>query len=144
MQNKKEIISYLFFGLLTTLVSILTYQLFSLVFGEEVYLINNILSWIIAVCFAFFTNKLWVFSSKDWDKKILKKEAYSFFLARVFSLILEEIGLFVLIDLLMLKTFELQISGVLLTGVLLSKVIMQVVVVLTNYFLSKFVIFKKG
>lgn len=144
MQNKKEIISYLFFGLLTTLVSILTYQLFSLVFGEEVYLINNILSWIIAVCFAFFTNKLWVFSSKDWDKKTLKKEVYSFFLARVFSLILEEIGLFVLIDLLMLKTFELQISGVLLTGVLLSKVIMQVVVVLTNYFLSKFVIFKKG
>ena len=62
----KEIINYLIFGGLTTLVSIGTYALFTIVFNID-YLVSNVLSWIIAVLFAFITNKLFVFASKRCD-----------------------------------------------------------------------------
>ncbi|MBO5019799.1 MAG: GtrA family protein [Clostridia bacterium] len=64
MKINREVINYLIFGILTTAVSILTFQFFGFLLGEELYLVNNILSWIISVSFAFVTNKLWVFESK--------------------------------------------------------------------------------
>jgi putative flippase GtrA len=58
----KEGILYLIFGALTTLISIATFEIFSLIFGEERYLFSNFLSWVIAVIFAFCTNKTLVFA----------------------------------------------------------------------------------
>lgn len=143
MKINREVISYLIFGLLTTVVSIITFHFFGFVFGEKLYLLNNILSWIISVSFAFVTNKLWVFESKSWGFSVLKKEIMGFALARLFSLLVEEVGLFLLIDLARLEKFRFEVLGVLITGVLISKVLMQVIVVLLNYFFSKFLIFKK-
>lgn len=143
MKNKKEILSYLFFGILTTAISVVSFQLFGFIFGDENYLINNILSWIIAVAFAFVTNKLWVFDSKEWSFKILKTELTGFLLARIFSLLLEEIGLFLLIDVLKFGDFSAELLSLNLTGGLISKLIMQVIVIIVNYILSKLVIFKK-
>ncbi len=143
MKINREVISYLAFGLLTTAVSIVTFQFFGLAFGEELYLINNILSWIISVLFAFVTNKLWVFESKSWNFSVIKKEIAGFILARLFSLFVEEVGLFLLIDLVSFGKLSFEISGFLITGALISKIIMQVIVVLLNYFFSKFLIFKK-
>ena len=71
----KEIINYLIFGVLTTLISIVTYAIFTKVFHID-YLISNVLSWIIAVLFAYITNKIYVFESKS--KKNIK-ELISFF-----------------------------------------------------------------
>lgn len=143
MKINREVISYLIFGVLTTLVSILTFQLFGFLLGEELYLVNNILSWIISVSFAFVTNKLWVFESKAWDIRVIKTEISGFMAARLFSLLVEEMGLFLLIDLLNVGKLNFEILGFLITGALISKVIMQVIVVLLNYFFSKFLIFKK-
>lgn len=143
MKNKKEIISYLFFGVLATVVNIFCFQLFSLIFGEDLYLLNNILSWIITVAFAFVTNKLWVFESKSWQFSVIKTEIAGFTVARIFSLVLEEAGLYLLIDIVKLKNVEFNVLGFLITGALISKVIMQVIVVLSNYIFSKFIIFKK-
>ena len=143
MKINREVISYLIFGLLTTAVSIITFHFFGFVFGEKIYLLNNILSWIISISFAFVTNKLWVFESKSWGFSVLKKEIMGFALARLFSLLVEEVGLFLIIDLARLEKFRVEVLGILITGVLISKVLMQVIVVLLNYFFSKFLIFKK-
>jgi putative flippase GtrA len=130
MKDKKEVINYLIFGGLTTLINLICFKLIEWFFGSEVYLINNVICWVVAVCFAFVTNKLWVFESKSWDKKILIPQLVSFVSARVFSLLMEEVGLFVLIDIMFANSF-------------VAKIIMQVVVVVSNYIFSKFIIFKK-
>ena len=144
MKNKKEIINYLIFGILATLVNIICYQLFGFLLGEQFYLITNILSWIITVAFAFITNKLWVFESKSWKFSVIKPEIISFLLARIFSLVLEEAGLFLLIDIIGLNSFEFVLLGFVITGALVAKIIMQVIVVISNYIFSKFFIFKKA
>ena len=131
----KEGILYLIFGGLTTLISILSFWLFSLMLGEERYLLSNFLSWVLAVIFAFVTNKTLVFGSKKTDKSTLLREGLEFLGARVFSLGLEEGGLWLLLD-----AFGM---ALLPSGDLIAKVIMSVIVILVNYFLSKFIIFKK-
>ena len=122
----KEIINYLIFGGFTTLISIITYALFAKVFHID-YLISNVLSWIIAVLFAYITNKIFVFESKS--KKNIK-EITSFFFFRVVSLIMEMIILYVFVD-------TLHIDD------LVTKIIAQIIVIVSNYVFSKVFVFKK-
>ena len=130
--KKREIALYLVFGVLTTVISLLSFKLFNFLLGENLYLINNVFSWILAVSFAFVTNKLWVFESKEWKSPLIFKEILLFLSARVFSLLVEELGLFLLID--VLGSINPDIS----------KLIMQIIVVILNYVLSKFLVFKKS
>ncbi|MBQ3418559.1 MAG: GtrA family protein [Erysipelotrichaceae bacterium] len=125
----KEVISYLFFGGCTFLVSIISFYIFNkaLSFNEH---ISNIISWILAVAFAFVTNKVFVFESKAKEKKTVIKELISFVTARLLTLGIEEIILFVGCNLLNIDA-------------LIVKIIAQVVVIVSNYFLSKLFIFKK-
>lgn len=125
----KEVISYLFFGGCTFLVSIISFYIFNKVlsFNEH---ISNIISWILAVAFAFVTNKVFVFESKAKEKKTVIKELISFVTARLLTLGIEEIILFVACNLLNIDA-------------LIVKIIAQVVVIVSNYFLSKLFIFKK-
>lgn len=143
MNNKKEVISYLFFGILTTVVSIVVYQGFCFLLGDGSYLISNIISWVVAVAFAFVTNKLWVFRSKSWELKVIRPEIISFLGARIFSLLLEEAGLFLMIDIIGLEKITFKVVGFAITGTLIAKLVMQFIVVVTNYVFSKFLIFKK-
>ena len=144
MTKLKELFSYLFFGFLTTLISILTFGIFNAALGEKLYLINNIFSWVISVTFAFVTNKIYVFRSLEWNVKILRTELFGFVGARIFSLVLEEAGLFLLMDIIKFNSFETRVLSFSITGGFISKIIMQIVVVITNYFFSKFIIFKKS
>lgn len=73
----KEIITYIIFGVLTTVVSWATYNVFVGAVKMPVWL-GNALSWICAVTFAYVTNKLWVFESKSWNIKLVVKEIISF------------------------------------------------------------------
>lgn len=123
----KEIINYLIFGVLTTLISIITYALFAKVFHID-YLISNVLSWIIAVLFAYITNKIFVFESKS--KKNIK-EITSFFFFRVVSLIMEMVILYIFVDMLHIDD-------------LVTKIIAQIIVIVSNYVFSKLFIFKKN
>ena len=123
----KEIINYLIFGGLTTLISIITYALFAKVFHID-YLISNVLSWIIAVLFAYITNKIFVFESKS--KKNVK-EITSFFFFRVVSLIMEMVILYIFVDMLHIDD-------------LVTKIIAQVIVIVSNYVFSKLFVFKKN
>ena len=125
----KEIINYLIFGGLSTVVNFVSYFVFARLLGiEEV--ISSSLSWFSSVLFAYITNKLFVFESKTETKKTFFKEMISFFACRVLSGILCDVGTFAL----MVKV--LNINDV------ISKIITQVMVIIVNYVFSKLIIFK--
>ena len=128
-----EIINYLIFGALTTVVTIITYAIFTSTFLSAKTALDiqiaNVLSWIIAVTFAYLTNRKFVFKSKVQGTK-RAKEIINFFLARISSLIIEMLFMYVTVTLLSYND-------------LICKVIAQVIVIVFNYICSKLIIFKK-
>lgn len=140
----KELIIYVIFGGLTTVVNLLVFTVMGMIIGDEKYLISNVVAWFAAVIFAYITNKLWVFESKSWAGKVLLKEIPSFFAARVFSFIIEEAGLFLFVDVLSFNKISLKILSFEIGGELIAKLILAVIVVILNYIFSKLVIFKKN
>jgi putative flippase GtrA len=136
----KEIISYLIFGVLTTLVNFVTYSLLiKLVFNgnpsDSQITISNGIAWVVAVIFAFFTNKLLVFESKSFEAKLFIKEFISFVGARVITGLMETFFPTWLIKLGLDQT----IFGV--KG-LLAKIVVAIVVIILNYIFSKLIAFK--
>ena len=127
--NHKEVLLYLFFGGLSFLISIGTFALFniSLEINE---LISNVLSWIITVMFAFFTNRVWVFASRTEGTAALLKQMTSFYGGRVITLVIEEAILLVFITWLRFPS-------------MIIKVMAQVVVIVLNYIISKLIVFRK-
>ncbi len=139
----KELIIYVFFGVLTTVVNLSVFWLFSRILGDERYLITNVIAWVAAVSFSFLTSKIWVFESKQWNFKVLFKEVSSFFAARILTLGIEEMGLYFFVDTLSFSEISLRIFSFEIGGELISKALIAVVVVVVNYVLSKLVIFRK-
>ena len=82
MKKYKAFIAYAVFGILTTIVNILTYNLcyYKAGWGNT---LSNIIAWVLAVTFAYLTNKVWVFDSKSWDWQILRKEVPAFISCRL-------------------------------------------------------------
>lgn len=138
-----ELITYFIFGVLTTVVNYVAFWIFLKLFGEKLYLLNNALAWILAVAFAYVTNKLFVFESKSWDAKIVVKEIGGFLSARLFSLLVEEAGLLLFIEVFNFDRLSFELFGFEITGQLIIKLMLSVIVVILNYFFSKFIIFKK-
>lgn len=144
LKKYKELILYILFGGLTTVVNFSVFYLMNRVAGEDLYLVNNVIAWLAAVLFAYITNKLWVFESKSLAAKTVLKELAEFFFARIFSLAVEEGGLWLLIGKLNFDRFSFTALGFEITGLLIAKLVLAVIVVILNYFFSKFVIFKKN
>ncbi|MBQ8574940.1 MAG: GtrA family protein [Clostridia bacterium] len=133
----KEVFSYLFFGVMTTVVNLLVLALCNRFVDI---MVSNIIAWVAAVIFAYVTNKLFVFESKSWKLDVIAKEIPSFAGARVLTLGIEELGLLVMIKWLHLNA-ALTIGAI--GGEYIVKGILAVVVVLLNYIFSKLLIFKK-
>lgn len=127
----KEIINYLIFGVLTTVVSLIVYYLsvFTFLNPENAFelQIANILSWIAGVAFAYFTNRKFVFESKENNKL---KEASKFVLLRVITLVMDMLIMYLGVTLL---------HG----NDKIIKLISQVIIVISNYIFSKIFVFKK-
>lgn len=126
----KEIINYLVFGGLATVVNFVTYFIVARLMGIDEVLSSGI-SWFFSVLFAYITNKLFVFESKTDGIKAVLIEMGSFFLARIVSGILCDVGTFAL----MVKVFNI--------NDLFAKVVTQIMVVIVNYVFSKLIIFRK-
>lgn len=124
----QEIIEYIFFGGLTTLVNLVVFYLFDTVFDVS-YLIANAISIIVSILFAFFTNKLFVFKSKSPNFKAAFKEFYLFVGLRLVSGIFDMLSMWLLVDFISLDTN-------------LSKILTQFIIVILNYVFSKLYIFK--
>ena len=85
----KEVLLYLFFGVLTTVVSIGSYAFFNVALGINE-LIANVISWVLAVLFAFFTNRIWVFAlAPTKTVEEFMKQLVSFAGGRVLTLVIE-------------------------------------------------------
>ena len=125
----REVISYLFFGGLTTLVnwacSLILYELLGVPTIP-----TTAIAWVLSVTFAYFTNRKWVFTSRATEKSAMIKEAASFFWARVFSFVMDLLIMWSLVDLLGLPFAVVKLFS-------------QVFVVVMNYFASKYIIFVK-
>ena len=152
----KEIILYIFFGGLTTLVSIVTYALAQLpmqglIHDESVaftvgsmeiskmvlgVFIAKVISWIAAVIFAFVTNKIWVFESKSWEFSVAFKEFWLFVAARIATGPIEWLGVPLLVSLGLDQTL-FKVEG------FWANIICMALVVILNYVFSKLIIFRK-
>ena len=125
----KEVLLYLIFGGLTTVVSLVSFWIFVNVLGINV-LIANVLSWICAVTFAYVTNAKWVFEARPETRGEMLRQFVSFYTGRLATLGVEELLLLVFVTLLGCNE-------------MLIKLIAQVVVVVLNYVISKLVVFRK-
>lgn len=140
----RETITYVIFGALTTVVSFVSFKLFDVAFHGKYYLFSNTISWILAVIFAYVTNKLFVFESKSWAFSVLKTEIPSFLSARIASYFIEQLGMFLLVTVLGFDNRVFSFVILSLSGKMTAKAIVSVLVVIINYVLSKFFIFKKS
>ena len=125
----REIIMYIIFGALTTVVSLFSFWFFATYLKINV-LIANIISWICAVSFAYFTNSRFVFT-KGEDFKTRFQEMIKFFSGRLATLGIEEVILFIFVTLLHYNE-------------MIVKICAQVVVLVSNYFISKLIVFKNN
>lgn len=119
-----EIIKYVIAGILTTIISIVSYNLFRNI--NINYKICTILSWILSVIFAYFVNKIYVFNKRENSLK----EFINFVLARLLSLGIEFIFMIFMVDLINVNDR-------------IAKIFVQFIVLVLNYIFSKFLVFKK-
>lgn len=150
-----EMLSYLFFGVMTTVVnffvffvtdkilgngSISEFTLFDHIFKITFEDISTFIAWIIAVLFAYVTNKLWVFESKSTKSAVVFKELISFFGARIVSFVaFESFGFMMMRNIFI----NFGIFGSENAPKWIAKILMSVAVVVFNYIMSKLVIFRK-
>lgn len=132
IKKHKHLIAYLFFGVMTTVVNIASFYIFShFVFRGDANLeLNNTLAWVLAVTFAYLSNRKFVFESKASSRQEILIECAKFYGSRVVTLLVD-LGLMAL----MVKSWH--------WDEMLAKVISNVVVIVLNYALSKLVVFRK-
>ena len=156
----REIIMYLVFGVLTTVVGFGTY--FLIMAGAEhlldipmedetsvtyitVYVIAQIIQWVAAVLFAFFTNRKWVFTEADRSKDTFWRQLILFAGSRVASFLLDlgvTYGCTLLLALWIVEPPV--ILGIALTPGIIAKLVAAVLVIIANYVLSKLIVFRKA
>ena len=125
----EEIINYIVVGGITTVISILSYFLIRTILKSDTSLnvqISTVFSWIVAVTFAYFANRIFVFKSNSSKKT----EAVKFVTSRIMSLLIEMLVMFIL-------------TSVVKINDKVAKVLVQFIIVILNYLFSKIFVFKK-
>ena len=124
-----ETVMYLFFGVCTTAINIIVY--FCL---YNILNIGNVVSvavaWLLSVVFAFVTNKLFVFKSVSTEKDVICREAVSFLASRLLSGAMDMIVMYITVDIMCMNST-------------VCKIATNVFVLIANYIMSKFCIFKQ-
>lgn len=123
-----ELFRYGIVGICTTIINIYVYKFCAHTIGIY-YLYANMIAWSVAVIFAFFTNKFIVFRNMNTELKILKKEFISFVCSRGFTGILDMIFMYIFISILNFNDFFV-------------KVFVNVFIIILNYILGKFFVFR--
>lgn len=128
-KNIKKAIAYIVFGIITTAINILAYYLLFERLGFS-NIFSVVISWVLAVLFAFFTNKIYVFSSKSMSVKVLFDEIALFFSARIVTGLIDLIIMYISVDILNFWALPF-------------KLISNIVVVILNFIASQYLIFKE-
>ena len=129
IQKHREVVLYLFFGGITFFLNIILFAVLTGPLGMNE-LVANAISWVICVLFQFITNRTWVFQAATSSAGGFFKQMASFFGGRLFTLAVEEIILAVFITWLRFPTMPV-------------KIVAQVVVIVLNYIISKWFVFRK-
>lgn len=130
LKNKyKDVIPYLFFGVCTTAVNIAAYWVCAHLF-EYTVMVSTIIAWILAVLFAYVTNRKWVFHSDAKGKEAIIKEIFSFFSCRLTTGVMDWLCMFVFVDKLLWNDVFIKFAA-------------NVLVIILNYVASKLIIFRK-
>ena len=127
-EDLKELVLYTIFGNMTFVISIGAYALFNIVFGINE-LIANALAWGFAVLFSYVTNKKWVFKVSTPTKTAVLVQMFAFFSGRFFTLIIEELIIFIFITMLSYPSMWVKLAA-------------QIIVVVLNYIISKLFVFR--
>lgn len=128
-KKRKDIVLYIFFGALTTLVSLASFGICYYTFHINEFASNTI-SWILAVAFAFFTNRIWVFNAKTDNTKQFLYQLISFYAGRLFSFGVEMLMIYIFITRLAFNA-------------MLIKILANVIILILNYIISKLIVFRK-
>lgn len=123
----REVITYIIAGILTTAINYIIYIFFARVLLWNKHL-SNVIAWVGAVSFAYVINDVWVFRQKKIDFYGQLRKMGKFFLARIFSFVVEVAGLYLLFQVLGMND-------------LIAKGILMILVIILNYVLSKMFIF---
>lgn len=129
MRDKREIVNYLVFGMITTLINLVSYALLTQLLNTDFKTATTIAN-LLAVLFAFITNKLYVFRSRDKNFIIVTKELSSFLLSRLMSYGLDLVTMIILVEFLRFND-------------MVAKVIANILVIVFNYLASKFFVFRQ-
>ena len=129
LKKERELILYGIFGVGSTVINIVVFHLCC--YWQIPLVPSNIIAWFFAFLFAFITNKAFVFQSKTWIGKTAFREFTSFLAARLFTLVMDTILMVVLVEWLTVDR-------------LISKIVVNVIVIIVNYVISKFFIFRKS
>ena len=124
----KEQILYIVFGVLTTAINIIAFFACSRLINLGL-IPSNIIAWILSVLFAFITNKIYVFNSKNYSFSIVLRELIDFVISR---------GATGILDLLLMYLF-VSVIGI---EDMISKIVINIIVIILNYILSKLYVFK--
>lgn len=127
-KKHKEVLLYLFFGVVTTAVSFFVFWLFESPLGLDA-LLSNLISWVISVAVAYVTNRIWVFASRAEGLGAIGLEILSFYLSRVATFLVEEGILLIFVTWLSLSAMPV-------------KIVASVIVVILNYVFSKLFVFR--
>ena len=125
----KELLLYVIFGGLTTLVNILTYLLCTKLLHVAL-VPANLTAWILSVLFAYVTNKLFVFESKAWSGRLLLREFVSFVGARIVSGLFDMAFLYVTVEYFHIWDVPM-------------KIVSNILVIVMNFVFSKLIVFRK-
>ncbi len=125
----KSVILYLVFGFLTTATNIFTYWLVTRIFGFAV-IPGTIIAWTVAVIFAYYTNRKWVFMSENFTLQGIFREIISFFTVRIATGIFDIVFMCLFVDVMGFHD-------------VFVKVLSDVFVIISNYVGSKFLVFKR-
>ena len=126
----RDIIPYLFFGVCTTMVNVVVYWCCAHPLKMSI-MLSTVIAWILAVFFAYITNRKWVFKSEANTREKIAREMISFFGCRITTGIADWLCMFVFVEL-------LEINDVVI------KAVANILVIILNYVASKLFVFRKG
>ena len=128
-EKYKDVIPYLFFGVCTTLVNVVVYWVAAHPLHLSV-MASTVIAWLLAVLFAYVTNRKWVFHSEAKDARAVLKEMASFFACRLATGVVDWLCMYIFVDVLQWNDMVIKIAA-------------NVLVIILNYVASKLIIFKK-
>ena len=136
-KKNKEVLLYLFFGVMTTVVSFITagiakFLLEKMGAGESAVVnVSTVFSWLCSVTFAYITNRIWVFASTAHSRADVIKEGTSFYGGRLFTMFVE----------MLIMNIGVKLIG---ANYWVTKIIANIIIIILNYIISKLFVFKKN